>query len=461
MARRRDSSAASASATSFSSAASSSFMRRPSAACASRSPGSSLRLPAAWCSLRRRPSSPSAVCRRATRSWAAIAPSRSTVTPRRRQLSAISARRPWSVRASSTLDPQLVADGQVLHAADEARVQALDGPRELDRLDARQQVLVGHDELEPGQVRPEAHVLAHAEAEVPVRIAVDAELERRVEDLLVAVRRRVEERERLALADALAAELVVLGGGAREVDDRGHPANDLLDGRGEEVRAALQAAQLARVLDEGEHPAGGGVARGLVAGDHDDEAPGQHVHLRQGLAVDAGLYDERDEVVAGVAPLLLDELREVEEELGHRLARRVLARLPLALVLGIGGPDRAVGPVEEQVPVRLRQAEEPGDHGDRERRSHLLHEIALARVALLDQGVHDLPRDLLDVAVQPLESARGEALAHQLAVDPVLRRIHLDQGGREELLDAPLGLVADHEARPTHEAIGLLRDLDD
>ena len=45
------------------------------------------------------------------------------------------------------------------------------------RLDARQQVLVGHGELEPGQVRSQAEVLPHAEAEVAVRIAIDAKLE--------------------------------------------------------------------------------------------------------------------------------------------------------------------------------------------------------------------------------------------------------------------------------------------
>ena len=39
------------------------------------------------------------------------------------------------------------------------------------------------------------------------------------------------------------------------------------------------------VLDEGQHPAGGRVAGGLVAGDDDDQAPGHHVHGRQLLAV--------------------------------------------------------------------------------------------------------------------------------------------------------------------------------
>src|SRR5262245_14996100 len=358
------------------------------------------------------------------------------------------------------LPPQLVADRQVLHAADQARVQPLDGAGELDRLDPGQEVLIGHDELEPRQVRAEADVLAHAESEVAVRAAVDPELERRLEDLLVAVRGRVEERERVALADALAAQLVVRRRGAREVDDRRRPAHDLLDGGGQELRPALELAELARVLDEGEHAAARRVAGGLVPGDHDDQAPGEYVHLRQGLAVDPGLREERDQVVGRIALPLLDELREVQEELRHRLAPRLLARLALALVLRVRGADGAVGPVEEQVPVGLRDAEEPRDHRDRERRRDLLHEVALARVAPLDQPVDDLCCDRLDLAMPALERARREALGDELAVDPVLRRIHLDQAGREDLLDALLRLVADHEAPAVHEALGLLRDLD-
>jgi hypothetical protein len=127
----------------------------------------------------------------------------------------------------------------------------------------------------------------------------------------------------------------------------------------------------------------------------------QDVH-RQRLAVDLGLREERDEVVGGALALLLDELREVEEDLGHRLARGLLGRLARLLVLGVAGADHAVGPVEEQVPVGLREPEHPRDHRDRQRSGNRAHEVALAALA---EPVDDLARDLLDLGVIALEEA--------------------------------------------------------
>ena len=81
-----------------------------------------------------------------------------------------------------------------------AGVEPLDtGADQLDLFEARQQVLVGHLQLETREVRTQAEVLAHTESQVAVRVAVDAEGEGILEDLLVAVRRGVEERQRLAL----------------------------------------------------------------------------------------------------------------------------------------------------------------------------------------------------------------------------------------------------------------------
>ena len=58
------------------------------------------------------------------------------------------------------------------------------------------------------EVRAEAEVLAVPEAQVGVRIAVDAEAEGIVEDVLVAVARRVEEEQPVVLADPLPATSV-------------------------------------------------------------------------------------------------------------------------------------------------------------------------------------------------------------------------------------------------------------
>ena len=64
----------------------------------------------------------------------------------------------------------------MLHADDEGGVEPLDRADELDRLEARKQVPVGDLELEPCDVGAEAEVLADAERQMRVRVAVDAEV---------------------------------------------------------------------------------------------------------------------------------------------------------------------------------------------------------------------------------------------------------------------------------------------
>src|SRR5215471_16111440 len=151
--------------------------------------------------------------------------------------------------APESAPPQPVLDRETLDAADEVRGEPLDRAGELDLLEARQEVTIGHLELEPRHVGAGAEVLADAEGEVTVRVAVDAEAVRVLEDLLVAVRRGVEERDDVAAADALPAQLDVGRGGAGEVDDRARPAQDLLDPALEQVRPRLEAAPLLGMLD--------------------------------------------------------------------------------------------------------------------------------------------------------------------------------------------------------------------
>ena len=158
-----------------------------------------------------------------------------------------------------------VVERQVLDAAVDDRAQALDRPRHLERLQAREQVAEDRLELDPRDVRAHAEVLAEAEREVRVRTAIDAERERIVEHLLVAVRRREVERDLLAGADRRAPHLAVLGGGAGEVADRADPAQDLLDRVGQQLGTVAQLLPLVAVLGEREQPAADRVARGLVA----------------------------------------------------------------------------------------------------------------------------------------------------------------------------------------------------
>src|SRR5262245_18960285 len=135
----------------------------------------------------------------------------------------------YLVVSRGVLPPELPANGGALDAADEARVDAVHRARALERDEALAQLREQRAQLEPRQVRAEADVLAAAEADVIVRIPVDAEDEGVLEHLLVAVARGVEQAHGLPFPHDLVADVKLPRGGARELVHRRHPAHGLLD----------------------------------------------------------------------------------------------------------------------------------------------------------------------------------------------------------------------------------------
>jgi hypothetical protein len=261
-------------------------------------------------------------------------------------------------------------------------------------------------------------------------VAIDAEAEGILEDLLVAVARRVEEADRLALADRPAAQLHVAGGGARELDDRGDPADGLLDGALHQRSVRGEILPLARVVDEGLDAAGHGVARGLVSGHDQQEVVGEQLEVGQGLVVDLPLHDHRQDVVAWIRPALLCQLLEVGEELDARGLGSLVGGAS-ALELRILRRDDLVGPAEEQMPVLFRDAQHERDHGDGDRRGHVGDEVD---VPLPPGRVEHLARDRLDLRRPHLHGARREPLRNEVPVAAVIRRIHRQQVAARRLL---------------------------
>ena len=157
---------------------------------------------------------------------------------------------------------------------------------QLDRHEALRPLAPEHPQIEAREVRAEAEVLADAEAEVRVRVAVDAEGERVLEDVLVAVGRRVEERQRVALADLLAAQLVVARRGAREVVDRRRPAHDLVGRDLDEIAGSPGACgNSSGCSRNASRPPRDRVPRGVVPGDHDQEVEREELERRHRPAV--------------------------------------------------------------------------------------------------------------------------------------------------------------------------------
>src|SRR5229473_46254 len=137
---------------------------------------------------------------------------------------------------------------------------------------------------------------------MPVRVAADVEMERVVEDGLVAVGRRVGQQQGLASLHRDYADFGVGGGGAHEFLDRSDPADHLVGSGRQQGRVAEQPVQLGRVLDESVQAAGDGGAGGVVPGGGDDDVVGGGVEVRQVLAVDSGIGDRRGKVAGRSGP---------------------------------------------------------------------------------------------------------------------------------------------------------------
>ena len=171
------------------------------------------------------------------------------------------------------------------------------------------------------------------------------------------------------------------------------------------------------------------VARRLVAGDGDQQEEEVEVHLRQAVAVDLGVEQGRDDVVARHLAALGRERVGVHEHLDLRVLYFFVGHD----VLGVLAPDHPVAPLEELVPVGLRDAEHLGDHLERELGGDVDHEVGLA---LLDHLVEDAVGLLADAVFERADLAGRETAVDELAVARVLGRVH-----REHEVAALLELV--------------------
>ena len=265
---------------------------------------------------------------------------------------------------------------------------------------------------------------AEAEGQVRVGLAPDVEPVGFGEDVLVAVGRRVEEHQLVAFVQQLPAELDVLGHGAAHVLDRRHPTQQLLDGDREPVRVGRQRRQLVGPFEQGQHAAAQHVARRLVAADQDQERLVHDGLVVEAVAVDLGLAQLGDEVVARVGPAVGDDaelqLAEAEHGLGPRL--RLLGRR-----VERGGAEQVVGPMEQIVVGVGVEPEQLGDHHERQRGGHVPHEVARPGFADAVDDEAAVPRDR---ALHLGDAPRREPAVDQRAPLVVLGVVHGDHHGQ-------------------------------
>ena len=123
------------------------------------------------------------------------------------------------------------------------------GARELEPLEPVEQVAEDRLQLHPGEVRSDVEVLPEAEREGAGSASRST---RNVNGSPNTSSSRLPEAKKIAMLSPAGISTpwisLVLGGVAGEVDDRTHPAQDLLDPVGQEIGPGLQRSPLVGVL---------------------------------------------------------------------------------------------------------------------------------------------------------------------------------------------------------------------
>ncbi len=148
------------------------------------------------------------------------------------------------------------------------------------------------------------------------------------------------------------------------------------------------------------------------------------LHVREPVAVDLGFEQHAHQVVAWCAAALG----------AHGVGVRVHRTSPRSALLGRHRgvePEGELGPLEHLLALLLGNADEIGDHLERQPERDVGHEVALTAVGnRIDDGVD--PR--LHVTRQVVDATRREPAADDLAELGVLGRVEADQEERRTLV---------------------------
>ena len=211
------------------------------------------------------------------------------------------------------------------------------------------------------------------------RRAVDPEVERVVEHVLVAVGRCPVEGHLVPGADLLPVQLAVLGRGAGEVADGRDPTQDLLDGGRAAARAGPATCPTGRGYSQKACMPPAIASRVVWLPGFDQElAVGDELCAGQGHAVDLALHQLVTRSSWGSCrrcSIICLKYRWSSPRARMEVCIGSLAGTP---VLGIVLADDLVGPAEVVLPVGAGHAEDPGDDRDGERRCEHVDEVALA-----------------------------------------------------------------------------------
>ena len=187
-------------------------------------------------------------------------------------------------------------------------------------------------------------------------------------------------------------------------------------------------------------PHAGRVAGRLVAGDRQQQHEHVELELGQLVAVDLGVDQLGDDVVARVGLALLGQLVDVHVELGRRPS--CAPSVPPSYS-GSSAPIIAFDHSKSSVPVLLGHAHDLGDRLQRQLGGEVDDEVARAA---LDHVVDDQASTGAQVLLEQADHARGEALVDQQAVAGVLGRIGVAASSARGSSKPPCDSSGSHDA---------------
>ena len=270
-----------------------------------------------------------------------------------------------------------------------------------------------------------------------------------VEHLLVAVGRAVHQHQLVAGVELLAVQLVVLGDEPGHVQDRGHPADELLDrGPADHRRVGSQALRLVGVLDQVPERGRDDRPGRLGATVDEQQALADDHVVAHRLAVDLGVAPDRHHVVGGVGTLLRDQLGAGDGELERGEDAGVV------VIAGAAAErDRLGGPALDVLPPVEAEPQVAGDHHRRQRRRQRVDCIDRPS---LERAVDQFGHDGTDLVLVRRDGAGREPTGDEAT----LRLVH-----GVVLPDHRAVVVLLGRERPVGVAVGvpprLLLDVDD
>ena len=242
---------------------------------------------------------------------------------------------------------------------------------------------------------------------------------------LVGVGRADHDDDVIALVHRATRQLGVLHRHAGHHHDRGLPAEELLDGVGDDVGVLDELAAVLGVLrQEGEHAVERGGDR-VEPGDQEQEADVEDVLAAEAVAVDLGARGSATEVVPRLLLALVEDLVEVlVDRVGDLLLVLAGLRRPLGVPVTCSGRMMPSFMVRKRVQLVHGQAQEREEDLRGEGDGELLGEVHLAP---LDEPVDEVVDEVGDLLVHGRHLARGEDRVEQLAELLVLRGIDLQR----------------------------------